>query len=240
MKSGIIIFWSESEEILTFDYNNLDSIEEIISSEEDWGGEKPCIYNISPSVNKLGDGTVEVFIEYNHKDNKHLNFDDVSWGKSKITISPEKYFGEAEWFDSYNSGANGKVRWECLGSPLKSTNRTKMTTTKLQREQAKFRKFLMQLDEKCVLTGENTPTVLEAAHIIPVSECGTDVSENGIILRCDLHRLYDNGAFKFRTDGRVEVNVEKCSREYVELLTGASLPDKTLARVQRALLAKEA
>lgn len=46
---------------------------------------------------------------------------------------------------------------------------------------------------RCAVTGEKTLPVLEAAHIKPYAEHGPHRIENGILLRSDLHKLFDLG-----------------------------------------------
>jgi len=46
---------------------------------------------------------------------------------------------------------------------------------------------------RCTVTGEKTLPVLEAAHIKPVSKGGEHRVDNGLLLRSDLHRLFDLG-----------------------------------------------
>ena len=45
----------------------------------------------------------------------------------------------------------------------------------------------------CAVTHEHTGPVLEAAHIKPYSEGGLHRVDNGLLLRSDLHRLFDTG-----------------------------------------------
>ncbi|MHB9004189.1 MAG: HNH endonuclease [Coriobacteriia bacterium] len=45
----------------------------------------------------------------------------------------------------------------------------------------------------CAVTGEHSGPVLEAAHIVPYGRGGEHRVDNGILLRSDLHRLYDRG-----------------------------------------------
>lgn len=45
----------------------------------------------------------------------------------------------------------------------------------------------------CAVTGEHSGPVLEAAHIIPYARGGEHRVNNGLLLRSDLHRLYDRG-----------------------------------------------
>jgi len=59
---------------------------------------------------------------------------------------------------------------------------------------------------RCAVTGERTLPVLEAAHIRPYAESGPHVLSNGLLLRSDLHTLFDRGYITV-TDGlRVEVS----------------------------------
>lgn len=45
----------------------------------------------------------------------------------------------------------------------------------------------------CAVTGEHSGPVLEAAHIMPYGRGGQHRVDNGLLLRSDLHRLYDRG-----------------------------------------------
>lgn len=46
---------------------------------------------------------------------------------------------------------------------------------------------------RCVVTGEKTLPVLEAAHIRPVASGGRHEISNGLLLRSDVHTLFDRG-----------------------------------------------
>ncbi|SMX32800.1 HNH endonuclease [Actibacterium lipolyticum] len=46
-------------------------------------------------------------------------------------------------------------------------------------------------DWKCALTDNGVRPALEACHILPIKSGGPDDVDNGILLRADLHRLYD-------------------------------------------------
>lgn len=56
---------------------------------------------------------------------------------------------------------------------------------------ARFRELIMQGKAKCLITGETDTRVLDVAHIHEVRHSGLDVIENGIVLRTDLHKLFD-------------------------------------------------
>lgn len=61
-------------------------------------------------------------------------------------------------------------------------------------------------DRRCAITGERTLPVLEAAHIKPYSETGPHLVSNGLLLRSDLHILFDDGYVTVTDDLRVEVS----------------------------------
>jgi len=239
MGYGIVIQWSESVEVIEFGSKDLASIREVSSSKEYFHSDEVYEYVIEPEVQELSDGSLEVKIRYEHEKNPKYDFDDISWGESRIVLRPSEFTGEAEWYDDNDDSRNGKAEWKRLDSPLRSSVRRKITTTKLQRDQANFRKLLLGFDRGCVITGEKNSVVLEAAHIIPVSDSGTDIPSNGLILRCDLHKLFDSGAFAIGCDGKIKANINACGQKYFDLLEDKELPDKTLKRVKRALIEKQ-
>lgn len=59
---------------------------------------------------------------------------------------------------------------------------------------------------RCAITGEKTLPVLEAAHIKPFAESGPNRTSNGLLLRSDLHILFDRGYITVAPDLRVEVS----------------------------------
>lgn len=59
---------------------------------------------------------------------------------------------------------------------------------------------------RCAITGERTLPVLEAAHIRPYSDNGPHLVSNGLLLRSDLHTLFDRGYITVTEDLRVQVS----------------------------------
>jgi len=59
---------------------------------------------------------------------------------------------------------------------------------------------------RCAITGERALPVLEAAHIRPVNTGGQHRIDNGLLLRSDLHRLFDRGYVTVTPDYRIEVS----------------------------------
>jgi putative restriction endonuclease len=59
---------------------------------------------------------------------------------------------------------------------------------------------------RCAITGERTLPVLNASHIKPYSQEGPHIISNGLLLREDLHTLFDRGYMTVTEDYRVEVS----------------------------------
>jgi hypothetical protein len=60
-----------------------------------------------------------------------------------------------------------------------------------RRGQHEFRQKLLRIYKNCLITGCNAEEVLEAAHIQAYSEAGTFHESNGLLLRADIHTLFD-------------------------------------------------
>ncbi|OFW21711.1 MAG: hypothetical protein A3G21_15070 [Acidobacteria bacterium RIFCSPLOWO2_12_FULL_66_21] len=56
------------------------------------------------------------------------------------------------------------------------------------------------------MTGEHSLPVLEAAHIKPYAQEGPHDITNGLLLRSDLHRLFDKGYVTVTDEFRLEVS----------------------------------
>ena len=59
---------------------------------------------------------------------------------------------------------------------------------------------------RCAVTRERTLPVLEAAHIVPFGVGGEHAVNNGLLLRRDLHVLFDRGYLTVTPDYRLEVS----------------------------------
>jgi len=62
----------------------------------------------------------------------------------------------------------------------------------VRRGQSTFRSQLLSLySEACAVTDWDSRATLEAAHIVPVSDDGSNDVTNGLLLRSDIHTLFD-------------------------------------------------
>ncbi|NBB82765.1 MAG: HNH endonuclease [Alphaproteobacteria bacterium] len=77
-------------------------------------------------------------------------------------------------------------------------------------------------ERRCAVSGERVLPALEAAHIRPYAEGGEHAVPNGLLLRRDIHGLYDRGYVTVDPDGRFLVSRQvreefRNGREYYAL-----------------------
>jgi HNH endonuclease len=76
-------------------------------------------------------------------------------------------------------------------------------------------------DRHCAVTGEKALPALEAAHIRPVTEEGKHRIDNGLLLRSDVHKLFDAGYvtitpdYKFRASRKLKADFDN-GEEYFQ------------------------
>ena len=66
---------------------------------------------------------------------------------------------------------------------------------------------------RCAISGERTLPVLESAHIKPYAQSGPHRISNGVLLRSDLHKLFDLGYVTITPDYHVEIS-KRIKEEY--------------------------
>jgi putative restriction endonuclease len=109
--------------------------------------------------------------------------------------------------------------------------------------QGTFRIAVTEAYERaCAITGEHSLPVLDAAHIRPYAEGGHHRTSNGLLLRADLHRLFDMGYLTVTPDMQVNVSSKlrdeyRNGHSYYPLVgTRIRLPRERVARPDRDLL----
>jgi putative restriction endonuclease len=79
--------------------------------------------------------------------------------------------------------------------------------TRIRLGQGAFRVLITDAyDRKCAISGEKTLPVLDAAHIKPYDQEGPHSISNGLLLRTDLHKLFDRGYLTITNDYKIEVS----------------------------------
>lgn len=91
--------------------------------------------------------------------------------------------------------------------PVRTQTDKKPVLVKPRLGQGTFRVAVTEAYERgCAVTGEHSLPALEAAHILPYRLGGPHEIRNGILLRADLHRLFDKGYVAVTPKMRFEVS----------------------------------
>jgi HNH endonuclease len=86
---------------------------------------------------------------------------------------------------------------------------------KSRRGQPEFRNLLLQaFDGKCCISRSEVKSVLEAAHILPHTEETNYSVTNGLLLRADIHTLFDLNLIGIDDNGIVYVSNDLQGSEY--------------------------
>lgn len=121
-------------------------------------------------------------------------------------------------FKTYNTGdAEGLALWEAANDritrpkfPGVAEGPARYGEPQLVRPrlgQGAFRVLVTDIyGRRCAVTGERTLPALEAAHIRPYSDGGAHEAKNGLLLRRDIHSLFDAGYVTVTPDLRFEVS----------------------------------
>jgi putative restriction endonuclease len=88
---------------------------------------------------------------------------------------------------------------------------------------------------RCAMTSERTLPVLEAAHIRPYGKDGRHELSNGLLLRSDLHKLFDLGYMTVDPDKKTIVVSPRIREEYENGRDYYALDGRALAQPQNIL-----
>lgn len=131
---------------------------------------------------------------------------------------PEDWSRNIVTFKTYSTVDNTGLRlWEAVQDALRASSplgfsepaarfgTPTLVTPRLG--QGAFRVLVTDLYERrCAVTRERTLPALEAAHIRPYADGGGHMPTNGLLLRRDIHSLFDQGYVTVTPDLRFEVS----------------------------------
>lgn len=94
--------------------------------------------------------------------------------------------------------------------------RTKVLREMVRRQgQPKFRQLLINAYAgQCAVTGCRVESVLEAAHISPYLGKASNGVNNGLLLRADIHTLFDMGKLRISPEGVIQLHEDLQRSEY--------------------------
>ena len=124
--------------------------------------------------------------------------------------------------------------------PIQDEDKRQAYARRVRKGQSRFRKALHTLyGSRCAFTGTDEETVLEACHIISHAKTGDNSLDNGLLLRSDIHVLFDEHMITLKNDGlSILVHKDVTAPEYTRLsgtLPGMrpSTPEAHLALIRK-------
>ena len=146
-----------------------------------WWRSKCYVFKADMEV-KHGDPTAVRLIYRAGANRKLLREKEIILGTCTLRMRQGQREGTAEWVTE--DGQRVKVEWDDPSRHNKGLARP---------EQTQFRAQTLALFEStCAVTGCKVEEVLEAAHVVPLTEGGGYAPDNGILLRRDIHTLFDD------------------------------------------------
>jgi putative restriction endonuclease len=132
----------------------------------------------------------------------------IDLGKTSISFPDQvvkiKYFTEGESFLESPS-VSKSTKFILLPSGILKEGST--TTITARKGQGSFKAMISRAyGNACCISEELTPELLEAAHIQPYFNESSNHTQNGLLLRVDLHKLYDNGLLHIDSDYVIHIS----------------------------------
>ena len=97
-------------------------------------------------------------------------------------------------------------------------------------------------NERCAITGSKIRPALQAAHILPVAQGGMNRLGNGLLLRSDVHAMFDGGylgiypAYRLRVSPRLRGEFGNGDQFYAKAGELITLPSHRADRPERGFL----
>jgi putative restriction endonuclease len=129
------------------------------------------------------------------------------WSKNIVTFktySTQHSEGDALWHTIQDKLQN-RTRTLGLAETMPSFGDPVLVKPRLG--QGAFRVMVTDAyGRRCVVTRERTLPALDAAHIRPYADGGEHAPSNGLLLRRDIHSLFDSGYVTINPESRFEVS----------------------------------
>jgi len=117
--------------------------------------------------------------------------------------------------DIYRENINDQDFFNVKGI-LDSRNRILASICRRQGQENFRRKLLKAYERKCAVTNSSITETLEAAHIIPYKGSSTNHVQNGILLRADIHTLFDLDLLRIDKNYRIHIDESIEDKEYTK------------------------
>lgn len=141
---------------------------------------------------------------------------------------------------SEGEGSTESLDGEFREPPNDDLAQLNLFARRVRRGQVAFRTILLELYGcKCAVCGQGPAVVLDAAHIWEHALSGINNSSNGLLLRADVHILFDDGLIKINPESLlIEVSPQLKGTQYYAFNGKPLLPRKDGSKPNSEYLAK--
>ena len=192
--------------------NGVENLSELISRTDGYKSKNTKKeLTIDPEIGCILLKDLEFYDDNNFKTDEE---DGISFPKQVVKL---KYFNKREKIISKEKVTTIKVSksFELIDN---NKIKRKQLTQKERKGQAGFRRDILKIyDNSCSVTGVTQKEVLEAAHIQGYVNEESNNVQNGICLRVDIHKLFDNGLITIDSEYKVLISTMLKSTEYENL-----------------------
>lgn len=132
---------------------------------------------------------IPIFVIQNLKGGKRVNLAWMNDSDDVLRICVLTFHGVAPELNKFNLPSSTETEIKLFGE-----KRTKKSQIERAERDPLFKfNILKRFQGKCLITGLDVTEMLDAAHIIPVANGGTEHPENGLLLSASVHRALDAG-----------------------------------------------
>ncbi|WP_332879568.1 HNH endonuclease signature motif containing protein [Massilia sp. S19_KUP03_FR1] len=231
----LVLTWESGYEIL-----NLDDIEEALNStppgatvdttEYRTSGPHDVVYE--PLLEKSPDGFTLTYRSKGHWIDGQAKLHEADGLTGKAVYSKKGNDDkEANWICTWFGNDKPKIG---IDIPCKySTNTRDKKEVKISVRDARFRNLIFDKNPKCIITGEKSENLLQAAHIHQVHNEGSDTIDNGFVMRSDIHRLFDEHILTLSREGKFKMDPVPDSYQYLFEENGQWIDEPKISNIER-------
>lgn len=234
----VTIQWRDSRETIFIDSELPPKKGERIETYEKWTGyPNPVRYVVDITDAQLDGSTYRFSLRYAEKNNQEIAAHGILWGTTELTLDLVSNTATASWHNEpKDASVDGPGKVKLVKHELTADDLGMETILRRKRLQDMLKQALLLRSSCCELSGEGAQEALDAAHIVEVKDAGGFGANNGLLLRADLHRLFDAGLLTIFPDGRITLSpdLDKSSNYWKELPSWEIRPE-ALSAVHAAL-----
>ena len=237
----VFIEWESGTEIVRLNLSSIYEPGQRIETVERWPDlDEALVYKVTVEWHAIDGSLHELRLAYTQAANEGAAEHNEAWGHSILKLDVNEQTAEAFWSDDkpdWSGPGRAVLVPEAMFVAVQYEN-----AARIKRDQVAFRAAMeVVYGGRCALTGETCFDLLDAAHIVEVKTRGGSGTTNGILLRTDLHRLFDRNLLAIDASGSAVLSPDaKVLPSYRESLSDLRMQEALFKAIKPALKARQA